>query len=217
MYLAQRRTSLARRAVAVGVALAVHAVAIAGFLHVRAVREDAPEQVAVEVVFVDGPRQDAPAPERPTVKLVDVKPVFPDVPVVDLPVVAQVPAPTAITVSAAVESPPPAAPPRAAAAAPVVVAAVDYLKQVPPVYPRKARRTGTEGTVLLQVLVDTQGHAREVSVHRSSGHDELDTAAREAVSHWLFRPYVDHGVARNALVIVPVEFTLSHTIRTASR
>ncbi len=69
--------------------------------------------------------------------------------------------------------------------------------------------------MLLQVLIDTLGHAKEVQIHQSSGHEELDAAAREAVLAAAFRPYVENGVARNALVIVPIEFAL--TIRTASR
>ena len=217
MYFANRRPSMARRAVAVGGALAVHALAVAGFLHVRADRPPEAEAVAVQVAFLDSPQDRMPAPERPKIQLVDVRPVFPELPQIELPIVQQAPAPAAITVSVPPEVAPPAAPPRTPTDAPVVVASVDYLKQIPPVYPRKARRTGTQGTVLLQVLVDTRGNPREVTVHRSSGHDELDVAAREAVQNWLFRPYVDHGVARNALVIVPVEFALSQTIRTASR
>jgi periplasmic protein TonB len=215
MYCATRRPPLARRAAMGGVVLAVHALAVAGFLQVRAPRSPVATEVAVSVAFVEGPRQDSPAPERPKVRLDEVKPVFPDLPQIDLPIVVQAPVPTAISVSAPVEAAPPAAPTRASADAPVVVASVDYLKPPAPRYPPKARRTRAEGTVLLQVLIDTQGHAREVQIHRSSGHEELDAAARDAVLAAAFRPYVENGVARTALVIVPIEFAL--TIRTASR
>lgn len=218
MYFATRRPPLARRAVAVGVAVAVHVAAVAGFLQVRAQRPAVAAGLAVEVVFVDGPRQDAPAPERQKIQLVDVKPVFPDVPQIDLPIVTQAPTSAAITVAAPAEPAPPASPQAASTEAPVVVASVDYLKAPLPAYPRKARRTRAQGTVLLQVLIDTQGRAREVQVHRSSGHEELDTAARDVVLQaWAFRPYVENGVPRNALVIVPIEFALREEIRTASR
>lgn len=218
MYLASRRQPLARRATAVALVLAAHVVAVAGFLQVRARPEKAEEQVAIQVSLLDGPQQQISAPERPRVQLLEVKPVVLRLPQVDLPAIVPPPASTAITVVAPIDAAPPPpspAPSRATGDAPVLVASVDYLKAPPPRYPVKARRTRAEGTVLLQVLIDTQGHPREVKLHRSSGHEELDVAARETVLAWLFRPYVENGVARNALVIVPVEFAL--TVRTASR
>jgi protein TonB len=200
------------------VALAVHVAAVAGFLQVRAQPAPAVAESAVEVAFIDGPRQDDPAPERQKIQLVEVKPVFPELPQIEVPIVTQAPAATAITVAAAVETAPPASPQAATSDVPVVVETVDYLKAPPPTYPRKARRTRAQGTVLLQVLIDTRGHAREVQVHRSSGHEELDSAARDIVLQaWTFRPYVERGVPRNALVIVPIEFALRDELRTASR
>ena len=215
MYLAHRRPPLARRAASVAIVLAVHALAVAGFFHVRARNDALVEQVTIQMAFLDGPQQELPVPHSGPVPLLDVKPFIPRMPQVDVPVIAQAPMPAAITVSAPTEAAPPTTLPRTSSDAPVVVASVDYLKPPAPRYPLKARRMRAEGTVLLQVLVDTQGHAREVRVHRSSGHEELDTAAREAVLAAAFRPYVEDGVVRSALVIVPVEFAL--TIRTASR
>ncbi len=215
MYLRSNRPPLARRAGAVGLVLAVHAVAIAGFLQVRVRAGSEPDQVAVQVSFVDGPQDESTAPVRPTVRLADVKPFVPNVPRVDLPIVVQTAAPTAITVSAPPEPLPAASVSRSSIVAPVAVASVDYLRPPAPRYPPKARRARVEGTVLLRVVIDTQGNASEVQVHRSSGHDELDAAARSAVLAAAFRPYVENGVARPAQVIVPIEFAL--TLRTASR
>jgi protein TonB len=60
------------------------------------------------------------------------------------------------------------------------------------------------------VLIDESGHASAVNVYRSSGHPRLDEAAREAVRRALFKPYLDGGVPRAAIAVVPIEFSL-HT------
>lgn len=52
-----------------------------------------------------------------------------------------------------------------------------YRKNPEPVYPPRARRLGLEGFVLLEVKVNTQGRAVEVTIKESSGHDILDQAA----------------------------------------
>ena len=68
--------------------------------------------------------------------------------------------------------------------------------------------------MLLIVLIDPEGHARDVRVHRTSGFEQLDVAARDAVWAALFKPHRENGVARSARVIVPIQFSL--TVRTAS-
>jgi len=56
--------------------------------------------------------------------------------------------------------------------------------------------------------VDAAGRVRDVKVDRSSGHALLDKAATEAMRGALFRPYMHNGVARAAVVIVPMDFGL---------
>jgi protein TonB len=66
-----------------------------------------------------------------------------------------------------------------------------------------------EGTVILQVLVGSDGRALEVRVHQGSGHRLLDDAARRQVlRHWRFRPAMQDGRAVQAIGLVPVEFRL---------
>ncbi|MCC6141531.1 MAG: TonB family protein [Nitrospira sp.] len=48
-------------------------------------------------------------------------------------------------------------------------------------YPNSARLNGTEGKVVLRVVLRADGHLATVTVHRSSGHDVLDRAAMETV------------------------------------
>ncbi|HEY6925520.1 MAG TPA: energy transducer TonB [Steroidobacteraceae bacterium] len=85
---------------------------------------------------------------------------------------------------------------------------VAYLQPPIPRYPPESRRAREEGLVILRVLIDESGHASNINVYRSSGHPRLDEAAREAVRRALFKPYRDSGVARAAVAMVPVEFSL---------
>jgi periplasmic protein TonB len=62
-----------------------------------------------------------------------------------------------------------------------------------PVYPRQARLMGWEGSIVLRVLVDTQGNAAEVAVVSGSGQAVLDQSAVEAVRRWKFSPAMEAG------------------------
>lgn len=68
----------------------------------------------------------------------------------------------------------------------------------PPVYPGPAEKRGWEGTVWLDVLVETSGKVRDVKVIHSSGYGILDRAAVKAVKEWVFQPatYLGRPVAR---------------------
>ena len=82
-----------------------------------------------------------------------------------------------------------------------------YRAAPPPAYPRNAMRMGLGGTVLLRVLVDTDGHPLQVTIERSSGRRDLDDAAREQVlARWQFQPALRNGLAIQAFGLVPVTF-----------
>lgn len=86
---------------------------------------------------------------------------------------------------------------------------LEYADAPAPRYPRDALLAGIEGTVLLQVLVDTDGRPLEVSIHRGSGHRQLDLAARQHVlRRWTFRPAMKDGRPVQAIGLVPIEFSL---------
>lgn len=86
---------------------------------------------------------------------------------------------------------------------------LQYASTPPPTYPIEALRQGQGGTVLLQVLVDTDGKPLQVEVARSSGHRSLDRAAqRHVLARWTFRPAVQAGRPVQAIGLVPVEFAL---------
>jgi protein TonB len=48
-------------------------------------------------------------------------------------------------------------------------------------YPTAARSSGLEGKVLLRAVIRSDGHLAEVSVQKSSGHEELDAAAMQTM------------------------------------
>ena len=73
----------------------------------------------------------------------------------------------------------------------------------------EALRAGLEGSVLLQVTVDAEGAPIHVAIARSSGHHELDIAARRQVqSRWRFKPALQDGHPVQAIGLVPIDFRL---------
>lgn len=77
-----------------------------------------------------------------------------------------------------------------------------------PVYPRKARRMGYEGIVMLKVLVDENGRVDDLTVLESSGHTILDQTALASVRKWLFEPGTAAGMKTKMWVRVPIRFDL---------
>lgn len=58
---------------------------------------------------------------------------------------------------------------------------------VPP-YPPLARRLGEQGTVVLRILVTTDGRADRVEIKKSSGSPTLDRSAETTLKQWRFIP-----------------------------
>jgi protein TonB len=146
-------------------------------------------------------------PTPPTVPVYRV-PVRTEVapPVVDQVVVEDGVLPADETITTPVDTgPADIAPP----ALPVAGMRLEYAKAPPPPYPRDALRAGLQGTVLLQVLVDVDGRPLRVEIQKSSGHHELDDAARKFVlRHWTFRPATVDGRPVQAVGIVPIAYDL---------
>ncbi|HKQ83586.1 MAG TPA: energy transducer TonB [Steroidobacteraceae bacterium] len=91
---------------------------------------------------------------------------------------------------------------------PVEVENVQYVEAPRPRYPALSRRLKEQGVVVLKVLVDERGAAQQIEVADSSGHERLDQAAVEAVAAATFRPFLENGVPRAMLVLIPIEFGL---------
>ncbi len=79
-----------------------------------------------------------------------------------------------------------------------------------PDYPEEARRLNEQGTVLLRVLVETDGSVKRVEIVRSSGFEVLDDAARKTVlARWRFVAARKGGVPVESWVRVPIRFALT--------
>jgi protein TonB len=83
-----------------------------------------------------------------------------------------------------------------------------YRDNPPPRYPRIARRRGYEGTVVLEVLVNTEGRVAECRIIRSCGHSVLDKAAVKSIRNWLFEPGMRGDKKVEMWVKVPIRFQL---------
>jgi len=92
---------------------------------------------------------------------------------------------------------------------PLVRPHLAYASNPAPPYPRDALRDGIAGTVVLEVLVGADGRPLQVTISRSSGHRELDVAARRHVlAHWTFKPAMRNGQPVQAIGLVPIDFSL---------
>lgn len=80
--------------------------------------------------------------------------------------------------------------------------------KAPVQYPPAAVWAGEEGTAMVVLEVDTNGHARDASIHGSSGYPRLDDAALRSVAQWSFRPAVKDGKLVAQRLRVPVAFQL---------
>jgi TonB family protein len=81
------------------------------------------------------------------------------------------------------------------------------IARVDPEYSEEARSAKLSGSVLLSIIVDTEGHARDIRVTRSLGMG-LDENAVEAVEKWKFKPGVKDGAPVNTRAMVEVNFRL---------
>jgi protein TonB len=91
---------------------------------------------------------------------------------------------------------------------PITVASPNYKENRPPSYPLLARRRSYEGTVILDVLVGSDGTVDSIKLAQSSGHETLDRAAIKSVRKWIFHPGKRGDEALEMWVTVPIRFQL---------
>ncbi|MBW2180649.1 MAG: energy transducer TonB [Deltaproteobacteria bacterium] len=78
----------------------------------------------------------------------------------------------------------------------------------PPSYPRIAQIRGYQGTVMLRVLVTTNGMVSKLNILKSSGYWILDKSALTAVKDWMFEPGTDGSKKVDMWVEQPIRFQL---------
>jgi periplasmic protein TonB len=76
-----------------------------------------------------------------------------------------------------------------------------------PEYTQEARNAKTQGTCILWMIVDDQGHPRDIRLVRGLGFG-LDARAIDAVKQWRFQPAMKDGHPVNVQISVEVGFKL---------
>ena len=82
------------------------------------------------------------------------------------------------------------------------------LINLPPSYPKRARREGLEGRVVLSALVTNTGSVKNIYVLETSGVLLLDEAAITAVTKWSFVPAKIKDTAVESTKLIPIRFQL---------
>lgn len=82
------------------------------------------------------------------------------------------------------------------------------MTKVTPHYPFEAKQARIQGTVVIQIVIGTDGHVSNPRI--VSGPDELQKASLEAVQQWIYRPYVLNGEPVAVDTTVNVVFSLSY-------
>ncbi len=76
-------------------------------------------------------------------------------------------------------------------------------------YPSRAARKGQQGTTVFQLEITSTGRINQLQLHQSSGHQQLDQAARRALQSSQPWPPLPAGLTDRSLIIkIPVQFQL---------
>ncbi|MET0376562.1 MAG: TonB family protein [Rhizorhabdus sp.] len=151
----------------------------------------------------------APPAEKPEPQPVVVEKVQPTV-IAPPPIVQTlVPPPPQISVTTTPPPPKPVAAP-APPAGPVMVGNLDerLLEGRPPRYPFESRRKHEEGTVVVRLLIGTDGRVAQISIAQSSGFERLDQAAVQAIRGWRWQPIIRDGQPVEVRGLYSMPFTL---------
>lgn len=87
------------------------------------------------------------------------------------------------------------------------ISAPEAVSTPDPEYTQEARDAKTQGTCVLWLIVDAQGHPRDIRLVRGLGHG-LDARAIEAVKQWQFQPAKKDGQPVSVQITVEVGFHL---------
>ena len=87
------------------------------------------------------------------------------------------------------------------------VMAANLIRQVKPTYPPLARQARISGTVVFSAIISKEGTIENLAL--VSGHPLLVSAAKEAVSQWVYKPTLLNGEPVEVATTISVNFTLS--------
>ena len=98
---------------------------------------------------------------------------------------------------------------QASAATPSYYAPPKFKIQIKPNYPESARAARETGTVVVKVLVATNGSIKQVSIGKSSGHKDLDAEVLRVAKLSSYYPATRDGKATTAFYDFSYSFTLA--------
>lgn len=156
-----------------------------------------------EVIQDVKPPPEAPPPPQPPV-------IHPPPPYIPPPLIQLAPPPSPPPVANVTTVRPPA--PTPVARPPIARAAGLDPNQscTAPEYPEQAEDMGQTGTTLLQFLIGANGSVEQARIAPSSGHDQLDQAALQALSACKFKPALNaNGQPQEAWTSIPYVWTLN--------
>jgi TonB family protein len=87
------------------------------------------------------------------------------------------------------------------------VAAPALLHKLEPDYSVEARAAKVQGTVVLSVVIGTDGRASDVQLRKGVGYG-LDEQALDAITQWTFKPGMRDGMAVPVQASIEVNFRL---------
>ncbi|KQX22711.1 MULTISPECIES: energy transducer TonB [unclassified Sphingomonas] len=187
--------------------VALHVVTLYGLVTFDVIHIAEKKKPLVVELIAEPPAPPAEKPKPEPVVIEKVQPIVLAPP----PIVQTLAPPPPITVTTA--PPPPkqtavAAPPPAG---PVTVGNLDerLLEGNPPRYPMESRRKHEQGTVVVRLLISTDGRVSEISIAQSSGFERLDKAALQAIRGWRWQPIVRDGQPVEVRGLYSMPFTLN--------
>ena len=162
-----------------------------------------PDELKAEVVQ---PKDVAKPPPPPPPDLAKPPPPFVPPPEINITTDAA-PTNTITTHSTTPTPPPPPQPPQPAA---TQLTAITRTHTLPP-YPDLSRKLNEQGSVVLEVTIDTSGNCTDATVQTSSGSQRLDDAAVAWVkAKWRWNPPTQNGQPSSARTLVKVTFNLKN-------
>ncbi|MBS0192735.1 MAG: TonB family protein [Proteobacteria bacterium] len=81
-----------------------------------------------------------------------------------------------------------------------------FVSMNPPAYPAAAEAQKQSGTVVMQLLVGTDGTVKNLKIEKASPAGVFDQVSTDAARKWIFRPATENGKPVAEWVRVPVEF-----------
>lgn len=211
-----------RTYVIAGLVLVFHAAALwalqAGLLQ-RAIEVIVPATMLTEFIEPPQPKIE-PTPPEPQPQVPQPKKIQQPQAPMPVAVATAEPSPnTPVGAAAAPDVPlPPITAPVAVAAAPAAPPApakvelpssdADYLHNPRPPYPALSKRLGEQGTVVVSILIGSDGVPQRADLKKTSGFDRLDQAALAVVMKWRYVPGKRAGQAETRWVDAPVIFAL---------